>query len=475
MSRWQLAKLVTVTTKVGSGATPRGGKDAYKSAGIPLIRSQNVHSDGFRYEGLAFLDDDQADALKSVEVRADDVLLNITGASIGRVTIAPGRMAGARVNQHVCIIRPKLELRPEFLRWYLASPDIQHIIFDIQTGVTRQALTKEQILSFDVPLPPLDVQEAVVAEIEKQFSRLDEAVASLNRIQSNLKRYKAAVLKAAVEGKLTEQWRKEHPDVEPAEQLLKRILAERRAKWEAEELAKMKGKGIKPKDDSWKKKYKEPAGPDTANLPELPEGWLWVSLESISDVIDPNPSHRMPKYVPKGIPLISSENFVSHVEIDFTKGKQVADETFQEQRNRYKVEPGDFAFSRIGTIGKTMFLPIDKEYCLSHALVLIKAIGPELSRKYLKTALSSDAVLMQAREGVQSVGVPDLGMAKMRSFQIPLPPCIEQLAVVDEIDRRLSVTEELEATIKANLKRAERLRQTILQQAFIGDMKSELK
>jgi type I restriction enzyme S subunit len=257
----------------------------------------------------------------------------------------------------------------------------------------------------------------------------------------------------------------EHP-VEPADQLLKRILAERRAKWEAEELAKVKVKGIKPKDDSWKKKYKEPAGPDTANLPELPEGWVWATLESISDVIDPNPSHRMPKYVPKGVPLISSENFVSPVEIDFTKGKQVADETLLEQRSRYRIEFGDFAFSRIGTIGKTMFLPIDKDYCLSHALVLIKAIGVELSREYLKTVLSSDALLMQAREGIQSVGVPDLGMAKMRSFQIPLPSVKEQNAIVAEVDSHVSVIEELETTTRANLKRAERLRQTILQNAF---------
>ncbi|MGB5613437.1 MAG: hypothetical protein WBM67_12350, partial [Sedimenticolaceae bacterium] len=156
-----------------------------------------------------------------------------------------------------------------------------------------------KILSpFEVPLPPTkEDQDRIVAEIEKQFSRLDEAVASLKRVKANLKRYKAAVLKAAVEGKLTEEWRaaqasanvagghdsmdgggrakqdaraeepgatKAHPDVEPASKLLDRILAERRAKWEKAELAKMEAKGKAPKNDKWKAKYKEPTTPDAS-------------------------------------------------------------------------------------------------------------------------------------------------------------------------------------------------------------------
>src|SRR5690606_1888248 len=103
---WCVTTIAEVSTKVGSGATPRGGKAAYKEAGIPLIRSQNVHFNGFRECGLAFIDKSQADALAAVSVQAGDVLLNITGASIGRVTTAPEFMNGARVNQHVCIIRP---------------------------------------------------------------------------------------------------------------------------------------------------------------------------------------------------------------------------------------------------------------------------------------------------------------------------------------------------------------------------------
>src|SRR5262245_52641837 len=103
---WQVAKVGEITSKVGSGATPNGGQESYHSLGIPLIRSQNVHFNGFREEGLVYLSQEQADELAGATVRHGDVLLNITGASIGRVTVAPAHMDGARVNQHVCIIRP---------------------------------------------------------------------------------------------------------------------------------------------------------------------------------------------------------------------------------------------------------------------------------------------------------------------------------------------------------------------------------
>ncbi len=144
-------------------------------------------------------------------------------------------------------------------------------------AVGQKRVPTDFVKSSTIPLAPFGQQQLIVAEIEKQFSRLDEAVAALKRIQANLKRYKASVLKAAVEGKLTEEWRRKNPDVEPASELLKRILAERRKKWGEDYIKKyVAAHGHAPKDDSWKKKYKEPAPPDTSNLPELPKGWVWV-------------------------------------------------------------------------------------------------------------------------------------------------------------------------------------------------------
>ena len=142
---WPLKPLKSLATKIGSGATPAGGRESYFTEGIPLIRSMNVHFAGFEPKGLVFLSDVQAQQLANVTVQPSDVLLNITVASIGRVTTAPSEMAGARVNQHVAIIRPIKELDAQFLSKFLASPAIQRMIDDVQVGATREALTKGMI------------------------------------------------------------------------------------------------------------------------------------------------------------------------------------------------------------------------------------------------------------------------------------------------------------------------------------------
>jgi len=134
----------------------------------------------------------------------------------------------------------------------------------ISQATTVPSVRKSDVEQLEFPLAPIEQQKSIVAEIEKQFSRLDEAVASLKRTKVNLKRYKAAVLKAAVEGKLTEAWRKQHPDVEPASQLLESILVERRRKW------------------TGKRKYKEPSVPEISGLPLLPEGWAWGTVDQIA-------------------------------------------------------------------------------------------------------------------------------------------------------------------------------------------------
>ncbi len=172
-----------------------------------------------------------------------------------------------------------------YIKYYLDIVDYHKFV----AGTTRLKLNQSAMRQIPVPIAPLDQQKLIVAEIEKQFSRLDEAVAALKRIQANLKRYKASVLKAAVEGKLTEEWRSRRGTLQRAPtkdetgaELLKRILIERRKKWEEDYIKKYVGAhGHAPKDDSWKKKYKEPASPDTSKLPELPKGWVWVQAYKI--------------------------------------------------------------------------------------------------------------------------------------------------------------------------------------------------
>ncbi|WP_439358849.1 restriction endonuclease subunit S [Bradyrhizobium sp. DASA03007] len=179
---WVSAELGQLSTKIGSGATPRGGKATYGQTGIPLIRSMNVHFGEFKREGLAHLDEGQAQALQNVTVGEHDVLLNITGASIGRVCLAPSDMSGARVNQHVCIIRTVGEVLPAFVERFLAAPEMQRKILEENYGFTRQALTKEMIEKFLVPVPPVAEQRRIVAKLEVLTARLARAQTELDRL-----------------------------------------------------------------------------------------------------------------------------------------------------------------------------------------------------------------------------------------------------------------------------------------------------
>lgn len=194
---WSRERLLCLTSKIGSGATPRGGEKAYVEAGTPLIRSMNIHFDGLRRAGLAYIDDVQASALNGVTVESNDVLLNITGASIGRVTTAPAELAGARVNQHVCIIRTVDGIVPKFVAGYLASPDMQSFITEEHYGVTRPALTKEMVQEIKIPIPPQAEQRRIVTKIGMLSQRSKHANDHLSHLSRLIEKYRQSVLDKA--------------------------------------------------------------------------------------------------------------------------------------------------------------------------------------------------------------------------------------------------------------------------------------
>ena len=161
-------------SKVGSGATPKGGEAAYKSSGISLIRSMNVRDGEFSGKGLAFIDDQQAEKLKNVVVEENDVLLNITGASVARVCIVPKRVLPARVNQHVSIIRPKDTILPEFLEVFLLFPTTKKKLINIaESGATRQAITKTEIEELQIPIFPIGDQQKFVSKRARANSQVE--------------------------------------------------------------------------------------------------------------------------------------------------------------------------------------------------------------------------------------------------------------------------------------------------------------
>ena len=160
-----MTRLGDVCEKIGSGATPRGGKEAYKDAGIPIIRSQNIHDWVFQPDGLAFLDDEQAESLSNVEVRSNDVLLNITGDSVARACIVPSERIPARVNQHVAIVRAGKEINPTYLLASLQAKKTM-LLSLASSGATRNALTKRMIENLDIDLPSREMQDSIAQVLD---------------------------------------------------------------------------------------------------------------------------------------------------------------------------------------------------------------------------------------------------------------------------------------------------------------------
>ena len=193
---WTAINLGAVCSKIGSGATPRGGGDVYLERGAyTLIRSQNVHNDGFHHDGLAYISEQHATELDGVEVMKGDVLLNITGDSVARVCQVDPLVLPARVNQHVAIIRPDPErLDPRFLRYFLVSPEMQvKLLSWAGSGGTRNALTKGMIESFDVPTPDNIAEQRAIAHI---LGTLDDKIELNHRMSETLEAMARALFKS---------------------------------------------------------------------------------------------------------------------------------------------------------------------------------------------------------------------------------------------------------------------------------------
>ncbi|MCW6636366.1 restriction endonuclease subunit S, partial [Yersinia ruckeri] len=194
-SNWPSVKLGDYCCKIGSGATPKGGSSVYQESGyICLIRSQNVHNEGFNESGLVYIDEAAATKLKNVVVERNDILLNITGDSVARVCLASETFLPARVNQHVAIIRPNTDdFDSRFLRYVLVSPKVQALLLNLSSaGATRNALTKKMIEDFEVSKPPLDVQIIIADMLES----LDNKITLNRQINQTLDQMAQALFKS---------------------------------------------------------------------------------------------------------------------------------------------------------------------------------------------------------------------------------------------------------------------------------------
>ena len=237
------------------------------SESFRYIDIQAVDNDGNRVSVAPELGSRSAPSRARRLVRRDDVLFCLVRPYLRNIALVPPELDGHVASTAFCVLRPNDAVASRFLFHQVLRDSF---IGEVPTyGTSPPSAREDEFLKQRVRIAPLPEQHRIVAKIESLFAKLVEGVAALKRAEANLERYRASVLKAAVEGKLTELWRRENPSEETGEELLARILVERRARWEEEQIARSEAKGKKP-PKNWQAKYKEPVTPDTGGLPELP-------------------------------------------------------------------------------------------------------------------------------------------------------------------------------------------------------------
>jgi type I restriction enzyme, S subunit len=431
---------------------------------VRLIQLADVGDGVYRDRSARFMTAAKAKELRCTFLKADDVLIARMPDPLGRACIFPGDTKPAVTVVDVCIVRSANgDFDHRWLAHFINAHPFRVAVASLQAGSTRKRISRGNLATIPLPVPPFDEQRRIVAEVEKQFTRLEAGLQVLRRVQANLKRYRAAVLKAACEGKLVpnevELAKAEDRTVETGAELLERILAERRKNWTA------------------RGKYKEPAAPDISSLPPAPKGWTWATIEQLA-ACEPNAITDGPfgsnlkteHYTQQGPRVIRLQNIGDGMFVD--EYAHISDEHFAKLQ-KHRIHAGDLVIAGLSEnpprscmIPETVGPAIVKADCIrfkTHNL---------LSAKFVSYALNSDPVRRRTRALVHGVGRPRLNLGEIKSIIIPVPPLLEQTRIVAEVERRLSIIDELNAVVATNLQRATRLRQSILQRAFAGELVS---
>lgn len=350
-----------------------------------------------------------------------------------------------------------------FLQYRLNATDFVSYASHLNDG-DRPRVDFQRIAGFEVAVPPIEEQHRIVAKIEELFTQLDTAVAALERVRINLKRHRASILKAAVEGKLTEAWRAAHPDVEPASELLRHILTARQQRREGGEMADYPKAGKTP-PNGWPAKYKEPGRSEAEGLPALPAGWCWATLSQLGDLDRGRSRHR---------PRNAAHLYGGPYPFVQTGDVRQADTFVRTFHQTYSQE--GFAQSRLwpaGTLCITIAANIAEtailsfEACFPDSVVGFLA-SDTASARYVELYLRT--VRDRLEQYAPATAQKNINLETLRVVAVALPPIAEQRQIVAEVDQMLSISAEVETEVHKGLLRAASLRQSILNSAFTGKL-----
>lgn len=430
----EMAELGSIC-QITMGQSPPGSTYNSEGIGMPFFQGKAEFTD--RYPIVRKW---TTEPKKTVE--KDDVLISVR-APVGPTNFAPSK---ACIGRGLAGLRPKGGLSPDYLVYALKATVNE--LAAKATGSTFEAISGDQLRSHLVPVAEPETAQQIVEHLDLQFSRLEAGVAALKRAKENLKRCRASILKAACEGRLVPTEAQlaceEGRNFESGEQLLVRILEERRRTWS--------GKG----------KYAEPRAPIVGAAPEPPEGWVSASIGQIADVgTGATPNRGKAQFYEGGvIPWVTSGALN---ETTVTAAKEFVTEAAVRQTNLTLYPPGTLLVAMYGegkTRGKCSELQISATTNQAIAAIQVKS---EL-RPFVKVCLMSlyEKIRLSASGGVQ----PNLNLSLVRQISLLLPPLAEQQRIVAEVERRFSILDQMESVIEASLTRATRLRQSILSTAF---------
>jgi len=444
---------------------------------LPFYKVGDISETWKRGESLLgraehYLNRDEANELRATPFPPGSTVLAKIGAAIGLNRRAMLSVPSLVDNNVMALVPDPGVINPKYLFHFSCTLRLM----EYAQATTVPSVRKSDIEEISIPIAPGHEQNRIVDEIEKQFTRLDAATAALKRVQANLKRYRASVLKAACEGRLVpteaELARNEGRDYEPAGQLLQRILRERRARWEADTLAKMIASGKPPKDDRWKQKYKEPISPDLAKLPPLPEGWCWATFEQVTQIqggIQKQPSRRPQKNV---FPFLRVAN-VLRARLDLSEIHQI--ELFDGELERLRLETGDLLIVEGNgsptEIGRMAIWEGQIPDCVHQNHIIRARPLPGADSNFLACFWNSSFGAAQVSAVASSTtGLHTLSVGKISGLCVPLPPSSEQKRIVTAMMRLIESLERMGLATEDHRKKADAVRRAMLSTAFSGKL-----
>jgi type I restriction enzyme S subunit len=406
-------------------------------------------------------------------IQPNSILLVIRSGILEHTLPVAVTDAAVAINQDMKALTPCDGVSADFVTWAVRA--FGRAILDSckKDGTTVSSLDFLALQRFQIPIAPSAEQLRIVDAVESYASRLAAAVAGLDSAQRKLKAYRASVLKAAVEGRLVpteaELARSEGRAYEPADVLLERILKERRRRWEEAELAKMRAASRTPKDDRWKANYSEPELLAADNLPSLPEGWQWVTMGLLIG------AQQNGLYVPAsrygaGVPILRIDDYQSDASRSAAELKQV--QISDDDAQRYGLRINDVVLNRVNSmthLGKALVvserhLPAVFESNMMR-LELLDGVSPRFVHFYLASSPGRNRLTKNAKWAVNQASI---NQADVGACFVPLPPLAEQVRIVAEVERLLSVAAVSAEALSATTTRCAALRQATLSWAFAG-------